>query len=126
MNFTLSSNGRFWVGHETIPHNKQICISQIFHSSDFQLSIIIKICYEFPYLLSLTTSVQSLSHVQLFVTPWSGACQAYLFITNSGTLLKFMSIESVMPSNHLILCHPLHLLPSIFSSGSFPRSQFFT
>ena len=74
MNFTLSSNGRFWIGHEKIPHNKQMCISQIFHSSDFQLSIIIKICCEFPYLLSLTTSVQSLSHVQLFATSWTGAC----------------------------------------------------
>ena len=59
-------------------------------------------------------SVQSLSHVQLFVTPWTAACQASLSITNSRSLLKFMSIESVMPSNHLILCYPLLLLPSIF------------
>ena len=59
-------------------------------------------------------SVQSLSHVQLFVTPWTAACQASLSITNSQSLLKFMSIESVMPSNHLILCYPLLLLPSIF------------
>ena len=61
-------------------------------------------------------SVQSLSHVQLFTTPWTAACQASLFITNSRSLLKLMSIESVMPSNHLILCHPLLLLPSIFPS----------
>ena len=61
-------------------------------------------------------SVQSLSHVQLFVTPWTAACQASLSITNSQSLLKLMSIESVMPSNHLILCHPLLLLPSIFPS----------
>ena len=60
------------------------------------------------------SSVQSLSHVQLFVTPWTAACQASLSITNSWNLLKLMSIESVMPSNHLILCHPLLLLPSIF------------
>ena len=61
-------------------------------------------------------SVQSLSRTQLFVTPWTAACQASLSITNSQSLLKLMSIESVMPSNHLLLCHPLFLLPSIFSS----------
>ena len=62
------------------------------------------------------SSVQSLSRVQLFVTPWSVACQASLSITNSQSLLKLMSIELVMPSNHLILCRPLLLLPSIFLS----------
>ena len=61
-------------------------------------------------------SVQSLSHIQLCVTTWTAACQASLSITNSGSLLKLMSIESVMPSNHLILCPPLLLLPSIFPS----------
>ena len=65
--------------------------------------------------LLISQSVQSLSCVQLFVTSWTAACQAYLSITNSESLLKFMSIESVMPSNHLILCHPL-LMPSIFPS----------
>ena len=60
-------------------------------------------------------SAQSLSHTQLFVTPWTAACQASMSISNSRNLLKPMSIESVMPSNHLILCHPL-LLPSIFPS----------
>ena len=60
--------------------------------------------------------VQSLSHVQLFVIPWTAAHQASLSTTNSQSLLKLMSIMSVMPSNHLILCHPLLLLPSIFSS----------
>ena len=64
----------------------------------------------------LFTSVQSLSCVQPFVTPWTAACQASLSITNSQSLLKLMSIELVMPSNHLILCHPLLLLPSIFPS----------
>ena len=59
------------------------------------------------------SSVQSLSHVQLFETPWIAPCQASLSITNSWSLLKFMSIESVMPSSHLILCHPLLLLPQI-------------
>ena len=61
-------------------------------------------------------SVQLLSHVQLFATPWTAARQACLFITNSQSLFKLTSIESVMPSNHLILCRPLLLLPSIFPS----------
>ena len=62
------------------------------------------------------SSVQSLSHVRLFATPWTAARHASLSITNSQSLLKLMSIESVMPSYHLILCHPLLLLPSIFPS----------
>ena len=62
------------------------------------------------------SSVQLLSHVWLFVTPWTAACQASLSITNSWSLLKFMSIESVTPSNHFILCCPLLLPPSIFPS----------
>ena len=65
---------------------------------------------------SSISSVQSLSNVWLFVTPWTAAPQASLSITNSRSLLKLISIESVMPSNHLILCHPLPLLPSIFPS----------
>ena len=64
----------------------------------------------------ITSSVQSLSRVQLVATPWTTACQASLSITNSWSPPKPMSIESVMPSNHLILCHPLLLLPSIFIS----------
>ena len=62
------------------------------------------------------SSVQSLSHVQLFATPWTAAHQASLSITNSQSLFKLMSIEWVMPSNHLILCHPFLLTPSIFPS----------
>ena len=62
------------------------------------------------------SSVQSFRHVRLFATPWTAAHQASLFITNSRRLLRLMSIESVMPCNHLILCHPLLLLPSIFPS----------
>ena len=62
------------------------------------------------------SSVQSLSHVQLFVTPWTAARQASLSITKSQSLLKLTSIESVLPSNHLILCRPPLLLPSIFPS----------
>ena len=62
------------------------------------------------------SSIQSFSHVQLFATPGTAAHQASLSITNSWSLLKLMSIESVMPSNHLILCRPLLLLPSIIPS----------
>ena len=62
------------------------------------------------------SSVQPFSRVRFFTTPWTTAHQASLFITNSQSLLKPMSIELVMPSNHLILCHPLLLLPSIFLS----------
>ena len=62
------------------------------------------------------SSHQSLSHVQLFATPWTEACQASLSITNFQSLLKLMSIELMMPSNHLIFSHPLLLLPSIFPS----------
>ena len=58
----------------------------------------------------------SVSHVQLFATPCTAACQASLSITNSWSLLRLMSIELVMPSNYLILCHPLLLLPSVFCS----------
>ena len=64
----------------------------------------------------ILSSVQSLSHVQQFVTPWTAVCQASLLITNTQSLLKLMSIKSVMQSNHLILCCPLLLLPSIFPS----------
>ena len=71
------------------------------------------------------SSVQSLSRIQLFATPWTAPSQASLSITNSWSLLKLMSIELVMPSHHLILCCPLLLLPSIFpASGSFQMSQF--
>ena len=65
---------------------------------------------------SKVLSVQSLSHVQLFVIPWTAACQVSLSITKSWSLLKLKSIESVMPSNYLILSHPLLFLPSVFPS----------
>ena len=64
--------------------------------------------------LASFSSVQSLTHVRLFVTPWTAAHQASLSITNSWSFLKLMSIKSVMPSNYLILCLPL-LLPSVFT-----------
>ena len=68
------------------------------------------------YLYKIQSSVQLLSHVRLFATQWTAARQVSLSITNSLGLLKLMSIESVMSSNHLILCRPLLLLPSIFPS----------
>ena len=76
---------------------------------------VLEIIFPETYLL-IISSVQSLSCVRLFATPWIAARQASLSITNSQSLLKLMSIESVMPSNHLILCHPLLLMPSIFPS----------
>ena len=83
------------------------------------------------------SSVQSLSHVRLFATPWIAACQGSLSISNPQNLLKLMFIQLVMPSNHLILCHPLLLPPSIssfirvFSNKSFlffrwPKYQHFS
>ena len=64
------------------------------------------------------SSVQSFSHVQLFMTPWTAACQDSLSITNSWSLLKLMSIKSVMPSKYLVLCYLFLLLPSVFASIS--------
>ena len=93
-------------------------LSSLLSPSDFPLQMLPSVQY---------CSVQLLSCVRLFATPWTTVCQASLSITNSQSLLKLMSIESVMPSNHLILLRPLLLPPSIFPvSGSFPMSQFFT
>ena len=78
------------------------------------------------FLFNQFSSVQLLSRVWLFATPWTAASQAFLSITNSWSPPKLMSIESVMPSNHLILCSPLLLhLQSFPASGSFQMSQFF-
>ena len=94
--------------------------------STFQILFIIYIYFLVKYVilywkkiyLTLVqfSSVQSLSHVWLFETPWTAACHASVSITNSQSLLKLMSITSVMPANHLTLCHPLLILPSIFPS----------
>ena len=67
--------------------------------------------------------VQSLSHVRLFATPWTAACQASLSFPISWNLLKLMSIESMMPYNRLVLCYPLLLLPSIFIAHNFLKEQ---
>ena len=79
------------------------------YTADPGMEILRRWNYSFQF-----SSVQLLSHVRLFATPWTAACQASLSITNSRSLPKLMPIESVMPSSHLILCHPLLLLPSIF------------
>ena len=77
-------------------------------------------------LLTVFSSVQLISHVQLFATPWTAICQAFLSITNSRSLLKPMSIELVMPSNHVILFVPFSSHLKFFrASGSFQISQFF-
>ena len=73
--------------------------------------------------LKFFSSVQSLSRFLLFATPWTAACQAFLSITNSWSLVKLMSFESVMSSNHLLLCRPLLLPPSIFPSIRFFSSE---
>ena len=90
-------------------------LSQLLHSlsSPSSRGSLVPLCF-LP--LRWFSSVQSLSRVQLFVTPWTAACQASLFIANSWSLLKLISIKSVMLSNHLILCRPLLHLPSIFPS----------
>ena len=80
--------------------------------------------YIYMYLFSPKFS--SVSHIQLFTTTWTAACHASLFITNTRSLLKLIAIESVITSNYLIFCYPLLLVPSSPTSGSSPRSQFFT
>ena len=94
-------------------HCRQILYQLTYKASPFYNPIKQALLDYNIYLLSMSTSLQLLSHVRLFVTPWTEALQASLSITNSWSLLKLMSMESVMPSNHLILSHPL-LLSSIF------------
>ena len=98
----LQPHEELWVRITQISH---VWISNIQKLCEIIIIIIILLSVHF-------SSVQSFSCVQIFVTPWTAACKASLSITNSQSLL--MSIESVMPSNHLILCCPLLLLPSIF------------
>ena len=81
-----------------------------------EIHVIIFIIWSMSELIQFSSS---LSYVWLFVTPWTAACQASMSITNSWSSLKPMSIESVMASRHLILCHPCLLLPSIFPSSRF-------
>ena len=85
----------------------------------------IKTTMRYHLTLVRISSVQSFSHVRLFATPWTGAHQAFLSFTDFQSLLKLMATELVMPPNHLIVCHPLLFLPSIFPR-SFQMSHFFT
>ena len=84
--------------------------------SRMPFKIFLFLCSVFCSFIKNFSSVQLLSHVQLFAIPWTAAHQVSLTITNTRSLLRLMSIKSVMPSNHLILCHPLLLPPSIFPS----------
>ena len=110
----------FHPGAFTIPFALESCMASLTPLSVLQghfsgsVPEVRQLCCSF--LRPQFSSVQSLSHVKLFATPWTTALQASLSITDSWSLLKVMSIESVMPSNHLILCRPLLLLPSIFPS----------
>ena len=102
----------------TVQNCNYFC-TNIIHNSCQALTLQLNLC-EVAYLEPIQfSSVQSLSRVQLFATPWTAARQASLFITNSQGLLKLMSIESVMPSNHLILCHPLLLFNHFQHQGLF-------
>ena len=99
----------------------KILLRQIFLETsrlitDRDLDIFIVLLYKAFFGQSVSQLVQWLSRVRLFVTPWTAARQASLSITNSQSLLKLMPVESVMPSNHIILCRPLLLPPSIFPS----------
>ena len=85
-------------------------VSVALHSSDLLTK-----SYFLVFIFVVVVVVQSLNHVQLLATPWTAACQAPLSSTISQSLLRLMSIESVMPSDHLILCHSILLLPSNFS-----------
>ena len=98
------------VNHICCFPNLKLCIAGI-NSTWSSCTIVFILCDSIYYI-----SIQLLSRVRLFATPWTTACQASLSITNSWSPPKSMSIESVMPSNHLTLCRPLLLLPSIFPS----------
>ena len=101
MMYKLEIWGTFnWLFSEDCVFNENIAI----------LSARVEVCYY------ISSSVQMLNRVRLLAIPWTAARQASLSLTNSQSLLKLVSIESVMPSNHLILCHPLLLSPSIFPS----------
>ena len=114
-----------WIQFLFMKENKNLMSRNNFHTTFIVLPIVI--ISKLVLIVNKHNSVQSLSCVQLFVTPWIAACQPSLSITNSRSSLKLMSIESVMPSSHLILCRPLLLLPPIPPSiRIFPMSQLFT
>ena len=111
MDIVWASSRKWWRTGK--PGVLQFMGSQVGHDWATEQQLLLLVCY----VLFLVVIVQSLSCVWLFVIPWIAAHQASLSSTISWSLLKLMSIESVMPSNHLSLCHPLLLLPSIFPSN---------
>ena len=116
------------MSHLERPFRTPVLFLPCFHLHETTFLVIISQCnfytpivwgefnFYFSIFVNQFSSVQSLSCVRLFVTPWTVAHQASLSVTNSQSLLNCMAIDSVMPSNHLILCHPLLLLPSTFPS----------
>ena len=95
--------------------------------SSYHIVVCISHATKFSSVQSLSSVHDSKRHARLFTTPWTTAHQASLSITSSWSLFKLLSIESILPSNHLILCRPFFLSPSILpASGSFPMIQFFT
>ena len=112
--------GVFWTsqGQPCSQKVKQLCVSKEKLSSLPKISLLSDVSFICVWDLCIlqVSSVQLFSRVRLFATPWTATHQASHSITNSWSLLKLISIESVMPSNHLILCRPLLLLPSIFHS----------
>ena len=108
-----------------LTHISTVFCSFFYHKT-FDTDVLSSMHNLFLFPEDLYIVVQSLCHIQLFVTPWTAALQAPLSFTISWSLLKLMSIESVMPSNHVNLCGPLFLLPSAFpASGSFSMSWLF-
>ena len=111
-------------GCEVVSHVISLCISRMANDEEHLFMLLSAICisswekcvFEFFLLIFKLGSVQSLSCIRLFLTLWTAAHQASMSITNSWSLLKLITIELVLPSDHRILCHPLLLPPSIFSS----------
>ena len=112
--FTTKPLGKPWMLF--LYENRGYVLDSLSHLLNFWAGSVLTPFLEVAWCYSLWGSVQSLSRIQCFETPWTAARQASLSITNSQKLLKLMSIQSVMPSNHLILCHRVFLLPSIFPS----------
>ena len=111
MSFFIHTKNAVWIWVKSTEYLQLWSIAQA-----FLLVIFVPLFLLSIWRLRFSVVIQSLSHVWFFATPWTAARQASLSITNSQSLLKLMSIESVMPSNHLILCRPLLLPPSIFPS----------
>ena len=111
--WTEECDGLQSMGLQRVRHNwsNLACTQNVKQNERKRIQTWLPVLHTFQFSL-----IQLLSHVWLFLTPWTAARQASLSITNFWSLLKLMPIESVMPSNHLILCHPLLLLPSIFPS----------